>query len=198
MSRKPNVEAREKILKAALSIMRERGFNAVSMDEVAKAAGIKKANLFHYFPTKEALGLAVFDFAAACVREDVRLQLSRGQDPIRKVSAMFTALEKSMDERRCRGGCPIGNLAMELSDQYERIRRRIAAYFQEWTGEVAASLERGREEGYFRRELKAQEAAEAILSLFEGATLMCKARKDVAPLENARDMAVEYLRGYKR
>ena len=117
MSRKPNVEARENILKAALSLMRERGFNAVSMDDVAREAGIKKANLFHYFPTKEALGLAVFDHAAAKVREDVREQLGEGRDPIRQVAAMFNALEKSMGQRRCRGGCPIGNLAMELSDQ---------------------------------------------------------------------------------
>jgi len=198
VTRKPNLEAREKILKAALSLMRERGFNAVSMDDVARSAGIKKANLFHYFPTKEELGLAVFDFAAARVRDDVREQLSQGEDPIRQVSAMFAALQKSMGEGRCRGGCPIGNLAAELSDQYERIRKRIAACFQEWSGEVAASLERGRRDGYFRRDLKAGEAAEAILSLFEGATLMCKAKKDVKPLENARDMAVEYLRGYKR
>ena len=198
MSRKPNVEARENILKAALSLLGHRGFNAVSMDDVARAARIKKANLFHYFPPKEALGLAVFDHAATRVRDEVRAQLGQGHDPIRQVSAMFSALEKSMGQRRCRGGCPIGNMAMELSDQCEKIRRRISACLQEWAGDIAQSLERGRADGYFRRELRPKQSAEAILSLFEGATLFCKAKKDVAPLENARDMAVEYLRGYKR
>jgi TetR/AcrR family transcriptional repressor of nem operon len=197
MSRRPNLEARERILKAAFTLLGERGFNAVSMDDVASAAGLKKANLFHYFPTKEALGLAVFDYAAAQMRSQIASQLAAGRDPIKTVDGMFGALAKGMSERRCKGGCPIGNLALELSDQYERIRQRISAFLREWTADVACCLERGREEGYFRKELKPRQSAEAILSLFEGATLFCKAKKDVEPLENARDMAVTYLKGYK-
>jgi TetR/AcrR family transcriptional repressor of nem operon len=198
MSRKPNVEAREKILKAAFGLLRDRGFNAISMDDVASAAGLKKANLFHYFPTKEALGLAVFDFAAARMRERVDAQMTAGRDPIKMVEGMFSASSEGMTKSSCRGGCPIGNLALELSDQYERIRQRISAYLREWTGELAGCLEKSKADGYFRKDLKPRQSAQAILSLFEGATLFCKANKDVDALENARAMAVTYLRGYKK
>ena len=198
MSRRPNTEARGKILKAAFDLLGERGFNTISMDDVAAAAGMKKANLFHYFPSKEALGLALFDYAADMMRADMATQLAAKKDPIKKVEGMFIALAKGMTERRCKGGCSIGSLALELSDQYEKVRQRIAAYLKEWTGQVAGTLEEAKTEGYFRPELKCKQSAEAILSLFEGATLFCKARKEVEPLENARDMAAEYLRGYKR
>lgn len=197
MSRKPNTEAREKILKGAFGLLAERGFNAISMDDVAAAAGLKKANLFHYFPTKEALGLAVFDYAAARMRAEVDAQMSGGRDPIKMVDGMFSAFSEGMSKRRCKGGCPIGNLALELSDQYERIRERISLYLREWTGELAGCLEKSKADGYFRKDLKPKQSAEAILSLFEGAALFCKAKKDTDALDHARAMAVTYLRGYK-
>lgn len=198
MSRQPNLEARARILKAAFALLRERGFNAISMDDVARAAEIKKANLFHYFPTKEALGLAVFEHAAAQMRLELETQLAGERDPIRMVDGMFTTLAQGMTRRRCRGGCPVGNLALELSDQYEKIRQRISAYLQEWTGKLTARLEQARDEGYFRKDLRPRQSAEAILSLFEGATLFCKANKEIQPAQSARDMAVIYLRGFKR
>ena len=64
MPGKVNVGARQRILEAARKLFHERGLRGVSMEDVAGAAGIKKANLFHYYPTKESLELAVLDQAA--------------------------------------------------------------------------------------------------------------------------------------
>lgn len=198
MSRTPNLEAREKILKAAFGLMYERGFKDVSMDDVAAAAGLKKANLFHYYPTKETLGLAVFDFASAKMRAQVSLQFAQGGDPIKLVEGMFTDVAKGMETSRCRGGCFIGNLAQELSDHYEKMRVKVSVYLKDWTATVARALECGREDGYFRKDMRSKESAEAIVSLFEGATLVSKANKETRPLETAKDMAVSYLKGFKK
>ncbi len=46
---------REKILKAAREAFAEKGFDGVSVDEIAKRAGVKKALIYYYFPSKEAL-----------------------------------------------------------------------------------------------------------------------------------------------
>ena len=198
MVRPINLQAREKILQAAARLMLERGFQAVSMDDVARAARIKKANLFHYYPTKEVLGLAVFDHVSELLRERLAGQLSGDKDPIRAVEGMFQDLADGMKKSRCRGGCFIGNLAQELGDHYGRMRTKVAAAFKDWACQLAAALEGGRARGVFRRDLNPQEAAEAILSLYEGATLMCKANQETKPLENAKQMAVFYLRGYKK
>lgn len=198
MSRQPNTEAREKIVAAAFKLMYDRGFNDVSMDDVASAAGLKKANLFHYYPTKEALGLAVFDYASARMRAQVEQRFSKGEDPIRLVEGMFSEVADGMEANACRGGCFVGNLAQELSDHYEKMRLRISGHIKEWTSQLASALERSREKGYFRKDMKCRESAEAILSLFEGATLMCKANKDTQPFDSAKVMAVSYLKGYKK
>lgn len=197
MSRRPNLAARERILEAAFRLVYERGFNAVSMDDVAKAAGVKKANLFHYYPTKEELGVAVFDHAAARMREEMSSRLRAKGDPVRLIDGMFAEVAERMDDGSCRGGCFVGNLAQELSDQSERIRRRVAEHLELWTRALAAALEEACEEGYFRRTLKPRAAADAIIAAYEGAMLLCKARREVEPIQNARVVVVTYLRMHK-
>lgn len=50
--------AREKLLEAAIKLVREKGFAATSVDELCRAAGVTKGAFFHHFASKEALGVA--------------------------------------------------------------------------------------------------------------------------------------------
>jgi len=102
-----------------------------------------------------------------------------------------------MRRRRYRGGCFAGNLALEASDHRESVRVRVAQLLRFWVSEVARLLERGRSAGYFRRELKPEPAAEAILSLFEGSLLYSKANRKPAAIDSAREMAISYLEAFR-
>jgi TetR/AcrR family transcriptional repressor of nem operon len=198
MTRKLNVEARHRILEAARELFLERGLKGVSMDEVASAAGIKKANLFHYYPSKQRLELAVVERAAGEMKEQVEAQLSaKGRDPVGAVASMFEQAGRGMRERRCRGGCFLGNLAQEASDHDETIRVRVSEFLRYWTDQLASFLDRGRASGYFRPELEPRTAAEAILALFEGALLFSKASRRADPVESSKRMAVAYLEGFR-
>jgi len=198
MTRTLNLEARDKILEAALKLIHGRGFRDVSMDDVAESAGLKKANLFHYYPTKEQLGLAALERAIHQQREKVAERFSRSVgDPIRTVQEMFAETAEGMRRSGCLKGCLLGNLAQELSDHDEKFRGPLNEYFGFWAGEIADMLERSRRGGYFKKGLKPREAAGAILSLFEGAMTLCKAKKDPEALVSAGRMAVGYLQLYK-
>jgi TetR/AcrR family transcriptional regulator, transcriptional repressor for nem operon len=198
MTRRPNNEARECILKTAFKLFYRKGFKGVSMDEVATAAGMKKANVFHYYPTKDTLGLAVFDSASQMWREKFSAFLAEGKgDPIRSVESLFDQTSAAMKENCCEGGCFIGNAAQEMSDENETLRQKIAQHLREWTKELTELLSRSRASGYFRPTLDPESAAQAILSLFEGSILLCKATRDTHPMENARRMAAEYLQVHR-
>jgi TetR/AcrR family transcriptional repressor of nem operon len=198
MSRKKNTRTREEILQAACCLFHAGGFKGTSVDDVAREAGVKKANLFHYFPTKEDLGLAVVDRVTQSFKEKITSRLSaNGKDPVRIVEKMFSESARNMKEAGCCRGCFIGNLAQELSDHNEKLRERIAEHFRFWTEKLSELLAEGQSGGYLRKEMKPGQSAEAILALYQGAMLFCKARKETGIFENARKMAVGYLDGFR-
>jgi TetR/AcrR family transcriptional regulator, transcriptional repressor for nem operon len=198
MTAKPNPARRARIVHEAQQLFFSQGLRGVSMDAVAAAAGIKKANLFHYFPSREALELAVLDRFSTDLRQQLAAQLAAtADDPIAAVAQMFEEAARGMRRRRYRGGCFAGNLALEASDHRESVRVRVAQLLRHWVAEVARLLERGRASGYFRRGLKPEPAAEAILSLFEGSLLYSKANRKPAAIDSARDMAIAYLESFK-
>ena len=199
MGRKPNLKARAHILDIACNLFHEKGFNGVSVDEVAVAAGVKKANLFHYFPSKQELGLAVFDYASKAYKESVVLQFADpGLDPVEAVVRLFSETSSTMKRNNCSGGCLIGNLAQELSDQNEKMRERMSDYFTHWTRQLSGLFDRAKAQGYFGPEFDPAVSAEAVVALYEGALLCCKARKQTSCLESASSMARKYLEGFRK
>jgi AcrR family transcriptional regulator len=52
---------REQILKTALNLFAERGFDATSTRQIAKEVGVAEGLIFHYFPTKASLLTAILE-----------------------------------------------------------------------------------------------------------------------------------------
>ncbi|MEW6738201.1 MAG: TetR family transcriptional regulator C-terminal domain-containing protein, partial [Acidobacteriota bacterium] len=157
-----------------------------------------KANLFHYYPTKEALGLAVFDYSSDGFKEWIMQQLQTDtKDPMKKVVQMFDTSIASMRDNNCRLGCFVGNLAQELSNHNESIRIKISDLFKHWIDELATLLEHEQATGYLRADFNPKSAAEAIIALFEGSLLIAKARKSPETIENAKQMAIDYISAFK-
>jgi TetR/AcrR family transcriptional regulator, transcriptional repressor for nem operon len=198
MTAQPNPARRERILHEAQQLFFSQGLQGVSMEKVAAAAGVKKANLFHYFPSKEALEVAVLDRFSSDLRRHLAAQFAASaDDPIGAVAAMFEEAARGMRRRRYRGGCFAGNLALEASDHRESVRVRVAQLLRSWVAELKQVLDRARSSGYFERRLRPEAAAEAILSLFEGSLLFSKAHRKPAAIDSARDMAVAYLEAFR-
>jgi len=198
MSRKPNLEARDHILENAHNLIYKSGFKGVSMDEIAAAAGLKKANLFHYYPTKEALGLAVFDYAVREVQNEMAARYSSDNvDPIEMVSKMFDGAAQEMQKKGCSGGCFVGNMAQELSDYNENLRHKVANHMHLWQQRLADYMERWRTKGYFKPGFDTSTAAQGILSIFEGAMLVCKVTRSTEALNSSKSVAISYLQASK-
>jgi AcrR family transcriptional regulator len=62
-------ERRRQLLEAGARVFTERSYDDASMAEVARAAGISKGLLYHYFPSKRDLFVATLEAAAAELRE---------------------------------------------------------------------------------------------------------------------------------
>lgn len=198
MARPQNLAAREQILRTAFELFHEWGYKGVSMEDIASKIGMKKANLFHYYPTKDELGVAVVDSVVHHLQEMITKQFENGNEPVKTIERIFSDSLKRMKQQGCCKGCFVGNLAQEISDQNEKLRRRVSDHMHFWVNQTAAYLARHRANGYFRKEMNAKQSARAILALLEGALLFAKANKQVHALRDAQAMAVSYLKALRK
>jgi TetR/AcrR family transcriptional regulator len=79
------VSALDRIFCAAERLFAARGFDSVSISDVAREAGVCKANVFHHFATKQALYESALTRACEALGDEVERQLAAETDPARLV-----------------------------------------------------------------------------------------------------------------
>src|SRR6476619_2819858 len=72
---------RARMCRTAAQIFRDRGYDATSVSDVARALGLTKAGLYHYFDSKEALLFEIISYGLERVRDDVVLPVLAIRDP---------------------------------------------------------------------------------------------------------------------
>lgn len=190
---------KENILRKARRLIHKNGFRATSMDAIAKAAGVKKANIFYYFPTKEALGLELLDWVANEALDHVCVPpLIEDRHPRDQVRDYLGRIRAVMEKNSTVGGCPLGNLALEMADVDEEFRSRLSSFFEAWAEGIERVLKFGMEQGVYRETLDPRGMAAFIVSSYEGAILMAKTKRDTQALADAESQLLILLESYER
>jgi TetR/AcrR family transcriptional regulator, transcriptional repressor for nem operon len=174
---------RKAILDAAARLINERGFSHTSVEDLIEATGLSgKSHFYHYFPSKEALGMAVIDRQFERFTERGLAILSEPMiEPIDRLTLFIDTLVALQRERDGGSGSPFGNLAGELADAHEGFRQRLGDVFERWTGQLDALLrEVG---GQLREGVDTVRLARFIIASLEGGMLMTRVTRDVAAME---------------
>src|SRR5262245_55998813 len=171
---------RERLLEAGFREIHRRGFQPASLDTIVDEAGVTKGALYHHFPSKQALGYAVVDeVLGAGLHERWLRPLERAADPL---EALIGTVQKASQDKMVEIGCPVNNLAQEMSAVDAGFQQRICGLYQRWEAGVVRALERGQTQGRVRRDVDIGEAATFIVASLAGAIGLAKTRKDGAPL----------------
>jgi TetR/AcrR family transcriptional repressor of nem operon len=163
-----------------------RGYSALGVAEICKAAGVPKGSFYHFFESKEALALAVIDQHWAVQLRDWTRVLSGDAEPLQRLRQLFeeTAAAQRAGQQSCGtvSGCLFGNLSLELSNQTEAIRDRRQQIFDAQVGLVdeivAEALAAGAADVPDTRE-----AARSVVAQLEGQVLFAKLYNDTRPLD---------------
>src|SRR6266849_2031669 len=170
---------REAILEAASRLIHVHGYNHTSLDDVLTESGVGKGNFYYHFKSKEELGYAIIDRVTEGLI-DRTLQPVLGDpsgDPIAQIHAFLDRVLENQRQRNCVGGCPVGNLASELSDVHEGFRLRLALIFTEWRSRLTEVLVRGQGVGRFDAHRDPVAVAQFLMAALEGAILLTKVTK---------------------
>jgi TetR/AcrR family transcriptional repressor of nem operon len=189
---------RDQILDAASQLMHLQGYHATSLDDVLRESGVGKGNFYYYFRSKEELGYAIIDrLVHSFVERTLKPMFDdESLDPLTQVRAFLHRVLDNQRQRNCVGGCPMGNLASELSDVHEGFRLRLARVFLEWSTRLTEALRRGQAIGELRADCDPAGTAQFIVAALEGAILLTKVSKDIAVMEQCVEHLEQHLTLY--
>lgn len=173
------VATRQALLGAAFEEIQAVGFRAASLDNILARVGVTKGALYHHFPNKNALGLAVID---ELIWPQSRRHFEVLADPtLHPVDALISILK---DEITTMGGhehihgCPVCNLVQDMAGVDEAFRLRLLRIHEAWQEAITQALKRGQQAGQIRRDADAAHMAALMVAAYEGANVMAKAAAD--------------------
>ena len=199
MAQKRTGSTKEHVLEHAAALIRERGFRSTSIGDVLERAGVQKGSFYYYFPSKEDLGHAVLDRWT----EDLRGRLleflteEKGPAPLERIAAALDGFVAEQEQGGCKGGCPFGNLALELADVHEGFRVRLAEAFTKLATAFGDLIARAQREGDIQAQADPYALGQFVVACIEGGILLAKVHKSCAPLVSSLREAEAHLAFYK-
>ncbi|MCF8709841.1 TetR/AcrR family transcriptional regulator [Rhizorhapis sp. SPR117] len=189
---KPN--AKLKLLQAALSLIRAKGYSATTVDELCAAAGVTKGAFFHHFKSKDELGVAAAEhwsettgalFAEAPYHDHA--------DPLDRILG-YVAFRKVL----LQGGVPeftclVGTMVQETYETTPAIRdacdRSISGHAETLEADIEAAM---RDRG-MSPDWTAQSLALHTQVVLQGAFILAKAKGGAQIAADSIDHLARYL-----
>ena len=185
---------RIKILNYAAEEVLRSGFQSASVGEIIRKAGVSKGCFYHHFPTKQELGYAVLDEMFTRVKRDIWEPILSSENPLESIINMFENPDHEADCESVKHGCPINNLAQEMSPIDEGFRERIENIYLSWKQRLTESLQHCQKKGYMNNQVKAQEIATLIMAVAQGAVGIAKNSQQPESFSEYTRGLTQYLR----
>lgn len=185
------LDTRERLVAVAMRLFADEGYLSTSVADILKEAGAHSGSLYHFFPTKQDLLIAVLERYLGGIEAMLLAPAWRGvPDPLERVFALLAAYRRLLKASDCRYGCPIGNLALEIHEPDPGVREKLAANFEAWVDAVELCLQAAGPR--LPRDVDRRELAVFVLSTMEGGVMQARTHRSLAPF----DACIARLRDY--
>lgn len=188
----PGNETRDRLLKTAFQLFHEQGYHATGVATILREADVNPGSLYHFFASKDELLLHVLEFALGYLGPAVMDPAEAATaDPMQRVSVLLAQYRNRMEAQDCRMGCPLGNLALEVSDGNPAARALIHRNFENWAGRVEGWLEAAGDR--LPRDVDRARLARFVLTVMEGGLMQSRAAGHLGPFDEAVAVLQEYF-----
>ncbi len=173
---------REKLLAETFGLVRRNGFKATSVNDVLQATGVKKGALYHHFPGKDDLGMAVLERTRQCFFNMIDSTL-RASSPLAGLDLFLETVLQKQRENGFVGGCLWGNTVLEMSDIQPTYTKFVEHVFDEWVARMEVAIRAGQCADQIRTDLPAADLARLLVAGIEGGIMMSRLTKQEGPLK---------------
>ena len=175
---------RERVLEAAARLFHEQGYAATGIATILREADANPGSLYHFFPNKEALLAGVLERYRDMLQEMLMAPVEAAEpDPLERIFVLLANYRAGMQQTNCRLGCPVGNLALEVSDNHPEVRPLIEANFEGWRGAIRDWLDQAADR--LPADCDRDALARFVLTVMEGGLLQARASNDLQSFDDS-------------
>jgi TetR/AcrR family transcriptional repressor of nem operon len=190
---------RRKIVVAAFEEFYRNGFQGGSLNHIVEVAGTTKGALFHHFAGKLELGYAVVDEIIGPILQQRWLEpLTVSTNPIADLKrAFWQFVTEDIKSGSWLQGCPLNNLAQEMSPLDAGFHKRIGKLYDAWRKGFATALSAGIKAGKVRKDISPSDAAALVVAAQTGIWGTGKSSRNKEIMLQAADALYGYLDSLK-
>lgn len=186
-------DARAKLLDAALTVIRAKGFNATAVDDLCRMAGVSKGAFFHHFSSKEALGIAAADhWGEVTGRLFDAAPYHRHEDPLERVLGYIDFRKVLLAGTVAEFTCLVGTMVQETFDTMPGIRQACDRCISEHARKVEADIGEAMRRRGIVAEWTARSLALHTQAVLQGAFILAKTKGSAAIAAET----IDHLRRY--
>ncbi len=190
-------KTRCELLEAAYTEIHLQGFQAASLNAILNKTGLTKGALYHYFKSKKELGYAVLDEWIRPYLESTWIDPLNNNNlpPIERLKLTISQASDNLDDKEVQLGCPLNNLAQEMSPIDEGFRQRTDAIYRAWLDSITITLTEGQESGSIKQDIDPADTALFIVASLEGCMSIAKNAQSREALLHCGKGMLNYLDG---
>ena len=190
----PKPDARSKLLAAALSLIRAKGYTATTVDELCSAAGVTKGAFFHHFKSKDALGIAAAEhWSATTGAFFASAPYHDHDDPFERLIGYIEFRKAIIEGDLAEFTCLVGTMTQEVYGSNPAIRDACAASIFGHAATLEPDIEAAMKARGIAADWTPASLAAHTQAVLQGAFILAKATGGRAIARDSVDHLKRYL-----
>jgi TetR/AcrR family transcriptional regulator, transcriptional repressor for nem operon len=186
--------ARKKLLDAAISIIREKGYAATSVDELCTKAGVTKGAFFHHFPSKDSLAVAAANHFSELADALFAAAPYHGlDDPLARLLGYLDFRKALLRGDVSEFTCLHGTMVQEAYRTHSNVRRACDAGIGSHAAKVESDIADAMKHYRIRAPWTAESLALHTQAVLQGAFILAKAKGNAGVAETSIDHLRRYI-----
>jgi TetR/AcrR family transcriptional repressor of nem operon len=184
---------KEKLLDAAFSLIREKGYSSTSVDELCAQAGVSKGAFFHYFKSKDALAVAAAEHWSEITGALFETApYHRHSDPLDRILGYLDFRKAILNGEIAEFTCLVGTMVQEIYGTNPDIRAACEASISGHAAKIEADIAEAMKRYRIRALWTAESLALHTQAVLQGAFILAKAKGNAATAA----ASIDHLRRY--
>jgi TetR/AcrR family transcriptional regulator, transcriptional repressor for nem operon len=184
-------DTKDRILFAAMRLFAQKGYGSTSVSDILHAAEANAGSLYHFFPGKQDVLIAVLEMYQAGIYPMLLAPAWEGvDDPIERVFALLSRYRDALTGSEHTYGCPIGSLALEIHEPDPPVRELLAANFEGWVRAIEDCYKQAGTR--LPSNVDHRALATFTLTIMEGGVMLARTYRSIEPFDDS----IKLLRNY--